>query len=129
MGRKGLGSMNENGKMFRDLCNSNNLVIDHMTTNRTWRSLLDVRVMRGAEARSDHYLVKATLKIKLLASKKHLSNANRVRHRTERLKDSQVRRNFCLELRNSFQPLMDEDGWIKKKKKEKRRRKRGRRKK
>jgi hypothetical protein len=27
MGRKGLGSMNENGRMFMDLCNSNNLVI------------------------------------------------------------------------------------------------------
>jgi hypothetical protein len=33
-----------------------------------------------------------------------------LRYRTERLKDSQVRRNVYLELRNRFQPLMDEAG-------------------
>jgi hypothetical protein len=111
MGREGLGSMNENGRMFADLCSSNNLVIggsifqhqkyktqnqiDHVTINRAWRrSLLDVRVMRGADAGSDHYLVRATFKIKLLASKKYLSNGNNIRYRTERLEGSQVSRNF-----------------------------------
>jgi endonuclease/exonuclease/phosphatase family metal-dependent hydrolase len=95
MGREGLGSMNENGRMFTDLSNSNNLVIgdsilqhkkihkatwissdsktenqiDHITMHITWRSLLDVRVMRGADAGSDHYLVKATFNIKQLTSK------------------------------------------------------------
>jgi hypothetical protein len=126
--------MNENDRMFADLWNSNSLVIGgsifqhkkihkatwispdsktqnqihHITINRTWRrSLLDVRVMRGADAGSDHYLVRATFKIKLLASKEYQDNGNRISYRTERLKHSQVRRNFCLELRNRFQPLME----------------------
>jgi exonuclease III len=106
MGREWLGSMNENGRMFTDLCNSNVPVIggsifqqnnihkatwispdsetqnqiDHITINRIWRRfLLDVTVMRGSDAGSDHYLVRATFKIKLLASKKHLSNGNRIK--------------------------------------------------
>jgi hypothetical protein len=62
--------------------------------------------MQGADAGSDHYLVRATFKIKLFTSKKYLSNGNRIRHRTEQLKYGQVRGHFCLELRNRFQPLM-----------------------
>jgi hypothetical protein len=45
MGREGLGSMNENGRMFMDLCNSNNVVIggsifQHKKIHKaTWISL------------------------------------------------------------------------------------------
>jgi hypothetical protein len=35
--------------------------------------------MRGADAGSDHYLVRATFKLNLLASKKLISNANTLR--------------------------------------------------
>jgi hypothetical protein len=63
MGRRGLGSMNKNGRMFMDLCNNNNLVLggsilqhkkihkatwisldsknqNQITINRTWRRSL-----------------------------------------------------------------------------------------
>ena len=40
--------------------------IDHFTVNSKWRrSLQDVRTYRGAHANSDHYLVAATIKLKL----------------------------------------------------------------
>ena len=40
--------------------------IDHLMVNGTWRrSLLDVRVRRGADVNSDHHLVTAVLNLKL----------------------------------------------------------------
>ena len=94
MGRHGLGKMNENGEMLADLCASNRLVIGssvlpHRRIHKaTWispgcrsekqidhvcigqmlrRSLLDVRVYRGADAASDHHPVLAKIKMKLRA--------------------------------------------------------------
>jgi endonuclease/exonuclease/phosphatase family metal-dependent hydrolase len=82
--------MNENGAMFVDFCMENNLIIggsffqhkeihkitwespdkktmnqiDHIMIKKKWRRALeDVRVMRGADIVSDHFLVRATLKI------------------------------------------------------------------
>lgn len=91
MGRHGIGICNENGELFTDLCSSNDLVIggtifphkrihkttwtspdgktenqiDHITVSRKWRkSLLDVKVRRGADVASDHQLLVAIMKIK-----------------------------------------------------------------
>ena len=91
MGTHGEGVINENGEMFCDFCTSNGLVIggtlfppkkshkltwrspdgitenqiDHVAINKTWRSSLqDTRVMRSADAGSDHHLVVAVIKIK-----------------------------------------------------------------
>ena len=88
MGKHGCGSMNDNGERLIDLCATNDLVIggtlfphksihkltwispndrdrnqiDHFMINGTWRhSLLDVKVRRGANVSSDHYLVVASL--------------------------------------------------------------------
>ena len=96
MGRHGIGLQNENGELFVEFCTFNDLVIggtlfthktihkitwtssdgrtknqiDHITISRKWRlSLHDLRVKRGANAASDHYLVVAVLKIKLKAYK------------------------------------------------------------
>ena len=82
MGRHGLGEINENGELFVDTCAQFDLVIggsifphrqihkatwvspDHVTTNQIdhiciskkfRRSLLDVRVKRGADVASDHH--------------------------------------------------------------------------
>jgi len=92
MGKHGLSSMNQNGELFANACALNRYVIggsvfppkrihlamwvspDHMTENQIdhicisktfWRSLLDVRVMRGADVASDHHLVTAKLRLKL----------------------------------------------------------------
>ena len=86
MGKDGVGVQNENGELLTEFCTFNDLVfrgtvfqhrqihkttwtspdgrtvnqIDHVTIGRKWRrSLLDVRVKRGADAASDHHLVVA----------------------------------------------------------------------
>ena len=86
MGKHGLGEMNDNGERFAELCGTNNLVVggsifphkrihkatwispDQITENqidhfciskRFRRSLIDVRVKRGADAASDHQLLVA----------------------------------------------------------------------
>ena len=112
MGKHGLGEMNENGEFFTELCSANKMVIggtiyphkrihkamwvspDHTTENqidhlcilkRFRRSLIDVRVMRGADAASDHHLVLAKIKLKL---KKNTNPSNpQVRYNIEYLKD------------------------------------------
>lgn len=83
MGTHGLGVTNKNGELFADFCTDNDMVIggslfphkdvhkatwmspDRMTetqidhiciSQKFWRSLLDVRVKRGADAVSDHHL-------------------------------------------------------------------------
>ena len=91
----GLGTRNENGDMFIDLCVNYNLVIggslfphkdihkatwvvpnqrtfkqiDHIAISRKWRSLLDVRSYSGADVASDHHIVVAQLRLKLAANK------------------------------------------------------------
>ena len=84
MGKHGLGEMNENGETFVDTCAQFDLVIggsvfphkrihkatwvspDHATTNQIdhvcickkfRRSLLDVKVKRGADVASDHHYI------------------------------------------------------------------------
>ena len=91
-GRHELGEMNENGEMFADFCSDFECVIGgsvfpHKETHKvTWdspnsitenqidricvsrkyrRSLLDVRVKRGADAGSDHHLLIAKVSMKL----------------------------------------------------------------
>ena len=92
MGRHGVGTCNENGELFVEFCDFNDLVIggtvfphkkihkttwaspnrktenqiDRITVARKWkRSPQDVRAMRGADAASDHQLVLANFKTKL----------------------------------------------------------------
>ena len=92
MGRHGCGTINNNGERLVDFCADNSMVIggtlfphptthkltwispngrdrnqiDHIAINGTWmRSLLDVRVRRGADAGSDHHLVTARIRMKL----------------------------------------------------------------
>ena len=87
MDKHGVGTRNQNGELFTSFCAFNDLVIggtifphkttwvssdtktenpiDHITIARKWRrSLLDVRMRRGADAAADHHLVLATLKVK-----------------------------------------------------------------
>lgn len=92
MGKDGSGVMNEYGRCFTEFCLENNCIIDetifphknihkltwnsaggkrfnqidHIAIKGNWRrSLQDVRVRRGADIYSDHYLLVAIIKFKL----------------------------------------------------------------
>ena len=92
MGTHGVGTMNENGELFAELCGNHGLVIggtlfrhlnihkvtwvspdrrtqnqiDHIAISGKWKnSLLDVRNRRGADVYSDHHLVTGLMRIKL----------------------------------------------------------------
>ena len=130
MGKHGCGMMNVNGKCLIDFCLENNCVIggtifphenihkftwkspdgsivnqiDHILINGKWdRSLQDVQVYCGTDVNSDHYLVTATIKLKLRKvvrqsqSRKHLDVA--------KLKCPKTTKEFALILRNLFTAL------------------------
>lgn len=80
--------------------------INHLMINATWRrSLLDVKVRRGADLGSDRHLVVAVLKVKL--RKTGIRKADRARFDVKKLKAPKVRSAFVLQLSNSFQALAD----------------------
>ena len=127
MGKHGCGSINDNGERLVDFCLNNNCIIggtifphknihkltwrspdgrtinqiDHLIINKKWRrSLLDVKVFRGADVNSDHYMLFAKIKLKLMAA-----NTNKQRRKVfdiNRLKLHEVRKTFSLELKNRF---------------------------
>ena len=99
MGRHGFGNMNENGELFSELCASHDLTIkgavfphktchkttwvspnnitenqtDHIAISRRFRrSLLDVKNKRGADIGSDHHLMIANFRFKILATRKKI---------------------------------------------------------
>ncbi|XP_048743004.2 uncharacterized protein LOC125656441 [Ostrea edulis] len=134
MGKHGCGIRNENGEQLVDFCLSNNLVIggtifphldihkltwkspdgrttnqiDHFMINRKWRrSLQDVRVIRGADANSDHYLLRAIVQLKLRKAPRQANNRRKLD--IPRLNSPTVRKAFNLELKNRFNVLENED--------------------
>ena len=93
MRKHGCGIMNNKGERLVEFCLNNNRVIggtifphkniyeltwktadgrtiyqiDHVITNKKWRtSLLDVKVYRGADINSDHYMLSAKVKLMLM---------------------------------------------------------------
>lgn len=132
MGKQGVGDMNENGERLCDLCAFNGLVItgtlfhhktihkttwkspdgrttnqiDHVMVNKTMRSsVLNTRVMRGADVYSDHYLVRTTIRMKL--AKNNEQQKGRERFDIAKLKDEDTRQRYNIEVRNRFQALGD----------------------
>ena len=132
MGKEGCGNMNDNGERLVEFCMANNLVIggtlfthpeihkitwcspsgrdknqiDHLMINGTWRrSLLDVKVRRGADVGSDHHLVTAILKVKL--RKNGSEKPRQQQFDVEKLRDTKAKNAFILQLKNKFQALMD----------------------
>ena len=78
--------------------------IDHVTINKKWRrSLLDVKVYRSADVSSDHYMLFAKVKLKLMAvdSNKQLRRVYDI----NRLNSQEARRNLSIELKNRFAAL------------------------
>ncbi|KAL9979384.1 hypothetical protein ACROYT_G017038 [Oculina patagonica] len=135
MGKEALGEINENGDMFIDFCAFNDLCIggsffqhrkihkatwsspdlrthnqiDHITVSKKWKkTLLDVKVMRGADIDSDHHLVIGTFRMKL-AAKRKVGVSGRKRFNTAKLRDMGVREEVTVTLRNKFEVLADID--------------------
>jgi len=131
MGRHGIGNMNENGELFSEPCASCDLIIggtefpqktchkvswvspDNITENQTdhiaiskrfRRSLLDVRNKRGADTGSDHHLMIANFKFKILAATKKIER-RRTKYNVQKLQMPSVRGEFKLELKNRFSVL------------------------
>lgn len=139
LGNEAVGRRNENGEIFVSFCEVNNLVIggtkfkhkeihkitwkspdgrtknqiDHIAINgRFARSMRDVRVKRGADVGSDHYLVVMDLKLRL---KKCCTSKNRkpCGFDVTKLKDKNIKDKFIIELKNRFSMLEDgKDGDI-----------------
>ena len=138
MGMHGAGAeMNGNCERWVDFCQANELVIggtlfpykechkrtwrspDGVTTNqidhlafskRRRSSLQDVRVLREADAGSNHHLLMAKLRLKIAEVRK--AKCAQVCFEVSKLKDLEVRSVFKLALHNRFeglQQLMEEE--------------------
>ena len=131
MGKHGLGVRNENGENLVEFCELNNLVIagtifphkprhkvtwispngktenqiDHILISKQHRtSCLDTRAMRGADASSDHELIRCKIRIKLKAFKKQTEN-RRIKFDTTKLQQPERKKAFTIALKNRFQVL------------------------
>ena len=81
--------------------------IDHVAINKPWRSSQQgIRVMRSADAGSDHHLVVVVIKMNLLALKKPMSS--RKKYCTYSFKDQTVRKEFVIALTNRYDALYNE---------------------
>jgi exonuclease III len=141
MGNHGMGRRNENGGLFADCCAEHNLVIggtifphkpkhqatwtspdmntenqiDHICITRKFRrSLQDVRVRRGADAATDHHLVVAKLKLKLLRCK--VQTPTSTRYNVALLADTNKQAEYQIELTNRYRVLQNDsedinDSW------------------
>ena len=82
--------------------------IDHVLVNSKFRtSLCDVRAFRGADVDSDHYLVKAVMRVKLGSRKAKTSRAKIFD--VERLAQDEIKTEYQVEIRNRFDVLNDEE--------------------
>ena len=68
-------------------------------------SILDTRVMRGADIYSDHYLVRTRIRLKLARNGERTEGRERFNVRT--LQSEEIRKSYNVEVRNRFQVLED----------------------
>jgi len=132
MEREGCGTINENGERLVEFCTTYDLVIggtlfpcrdihkmtwyssnereknqiDHFMINGTWqRSLMDVRVKRGADVVSDHHMIVVTLRVKLRKTGTKDPKGSSLTWRNWNTPKSEVTL-FCIS-RNKSQALVD----------------------
>ena len=132
MGAHGIGTINDNGERLCELCSTNGFIItgtifhhkdvhkatwkspdgrtvnqiDHVMVNRCMRtSVLDIRVMRGADVYSDHYMVRTKIRLKL---RKNRGKKNAIeRFDVTKLSRVDIRKQFNVEVKNRFETLLD----------------------
>ena len=134
MGKHGLGTMNDNGERFMSFCMEHKLVIggtlfphkkihtatwkspdqttvnqiDHICVSKKFRrSLLDVKVQRGADVSSDHYLLTSTVQLKLKRQEKEATP--RIKYNINALQNPDKLADFKLDLRNKYESLAQTD--------------------
>ena len=132
MGKQGTGTRNENGERLCDFCHTNGFVItgtcfkhkdihkvtwtspdgitknqiDHILIKKKYRtSVEDTRVYRGADAATDHYLVKMTLHLKLHRNPD--KSKNRTRFDNGKLIDQTIKDKFNITVSNRFSALSE----------------------
>uniref|UniRef100_A0A914XFE1 Endonuclease/exonuclease/phosphatase domain-containing protein n=1 Tax=Plectus sambesii TaxID=2011161 RepID=A0A914XFE1_9BILA len=89
---------------WRNPAGKDSAILDYVLINRRFRSTLgNVRVMRGFDCGSDHYLVRARLRLRLQRAKKRPTPP--AKRDWARLRDPAVRRNFQVLLSNRFEAL------------------------
>jgi len=120
MGRHGIGNMSKNGELFSELCASCDLIIggtvfphktchkvswvspDNITENqiehiaiseRFRSSLLDVRNKQGADIGSNHHLIIANFRFRILAARKKIET-RRKEYNVQKLQMSSVGKNL-----------------------------------
>ena len=82
--------------------------IDHICISKRFEgSLMDVKVCRGADIGSDHYLVRGRLRIKLMSSKKN-QERKLVIPAIERLRDRSLIYKYNIAIKNRFDCLESE---------------------
>jgi len=76
--------------------------IDHTTISKRFRSsLLHVRNKRGADVGSDHHLMIANFRFKILAARKKIET-RRKKYTVHKIQMPSVREEFKLEMKNRF---------------------------
>jgi len=88
--------------------------IDHVLEDRMWHSsVLDVRICRGAECDTDHYLVIAKVRERSSVGKQAVQSFDRHRFHLRKLNEPEVREQYHMEITKSFAALeklnIDED--------------------
>ena len=88
-------------------CERVNLVIcDHVLVNKRWHSsVLDVRSFRGADCETEHYLVIAKVRERLAVGKQATQRFDRQRFNLRKLNELEVRKQYQIEITNSFAAL------------------------